>query len=371
YSITFAAPATTVTSTYQWEDSTNNGIADFTKSATRTAGQGFIFRQDNGGKIQNVKTYNDIQYCLHEFNTWKLDIGSDDTLATNRIFREASGIPNWRAAVSTGEGIYFIDDSNIGNPQFRLLTLDISSSEVKPTSKSLNIDLSDYLFDKATAEEFGDYILFECRTSDSTENNRTIVYDKLWNLWTVLDYCFTCKTTNNGELWVGDSLTANVYKLLSGTDDDDSTIDNYFESNLDNLEIQNLKKVKRLRLKGEIQKNQSYRVYLSFDKSGFVEVGNYIDDEDVDHPAIEGSGSYVDAGTPITVGNTTVGTKKVGSGDVLEAYSYFRELSINTDKFQEVKIKFVAVGIGYVSISEYTYKDTRIKENRIPKKYRS
>src|SRR3990167_1556623 len=94
----FAAPANlqAITADYQWEDSTNNGIADFTKSTPRTARQGAIFRQDDGGgDIQNVMTYNNVDYCLHEFKTWALAIGADDTDATNLIYRERVGIPNW------------------------------------------------------------------------------------------------------------------------------------------------------------------------------------------------------------------------------------------------------------------------------------
>jgi len=90
YSVTFAIAAVgSVTATYRWENSTANGICDFTKSATRTAGQGFIFRQDeNGSPFQNLMSINETEYCFHKTKTWALTLSKDDTVATNYIYRD-------------------------------------------------------------------------------------------------------------------------------------------------------------------------------------------------------------------------------------------------------------------------------------------
>jgi len=361
-SITFkTAPTNTkdIRVTYQWEDSTDNGIADFTESATRLAGEGFVFRQDVGGDAQNVKTYNDIQYCLHQFNTWRLNIGVDDTEATNRIYRELAGIPNWRAAVSTGAGIFYIDDSDNNNPTFRVLSLETGSSEVVPIDISNQLDLSAYSFDQSVCIEFADTIRFACRTSGSSINNREFVYDKKYKAWYITDYQVSCYAVNNGALWGGDSITDNVYELLSGFDDDESTINNVIEGKFDDLDIVNLKKVKRLVLQGLIQKDQSYKVYLDYDNSGFVEVGT-----------ISGDGTYVDAGQAVTIGSTTIGKKVIGGGGTATAFNYKREIKINTDKFERIKYKFVAQGLGFVSISMIRWRDIRAKSTRISSKYR-
>lgn len=362
-SVTFNTNVTNlqdVTCNYSWEDSTNNGIADFTKSSPRTAGQGVIFRQDVGGTTQNIFTYNDIQYCLHQFKTWRLNIGADDTNATNRIYRELAGISNWRAAVATGHGIYYIDDSDISSPQFRVIQVEAGGDEVKPVSISYDINLDGYLFDKSVCAEFNDYILFSCRTSDSNINNRIFVFNKIFQNYTIIDYRVDCFTVNNGELWSGDSGTDNVYKLFSGVDDDESTILNLVVTNLDNIDIDRLKKVKRLLVRGEIQIDQSLEVYAAYDNGDFVLVDT-----------IEGTGSYVDYSNKITVGNVTVGSKTVGSGDVLFAYQYEKEIKIKSDKFEKVKLKFIATNLGYVSVSKYSFKDVRVHEQRLPTKYRS
>ncbi|MCL5069666.1 MAG: hypothetical protein M1308_02020, partial [Actinobacteria bacterium] len=149
-SVTFnTAPDTaqSVLADYQWEDSTNQGLADFTESSPRTAGQGFYQPQGAGGQVQNVETYKDIEYCLHEFMTWFLNITNDDTKANNQIYREKAGIPNIRASVATGEGIYYVDDKDEADVRIRLLTIDPGgSAEIIPFSISDNIDLSVYLF---------------------------------------------------------------------------------------------------------------------------------------------------------------------------------------------------------------------------------
>jgi len=361
-SLTFnTAPANlqAITSDYQWEDSTDGGVADFSFSATRLAGEGILFRQDVGGNMQNIFTYADIQYCIHQFKTWRLNITVDDTDATNRVYRELAGIPNWRAAIATGDGVYFIDDSDISDPRFRVLQVEAGGESVIPVDISVNLDLGDYRFDQGAVCEFSDYLIFACRTTSNTINDRLFVYNKVWKNYTILDYRVNCFAVNNGELWAGDSGTDNVYKLFSGVDDDDSNVDNLFTSDLGNLDAERLKKVKRLILQGEIQVDQSYDVYLSFDNSTFINVGT-----------VDGDGSYVDKSNPVTVGTNTVGTKTVGGGDVLTAYNYEKEIKIRTDKFEKVKIKFVATKLGYVSISKINYKDIRLKEQRVASKYR-
>ena len=189
--MTFSAVTTggNITTDYEWEDSTNTGIADFTKSGTRTAGQGFIFRQDDeGGALQNVMTFVNTEYCFHKLRTWALNITTDDTNSTNLPWRDKVGIPNWRAAVDTGDGIYYIDDVDENNPILRIVSYDNQAISIIPIPISEErLNLSGYLFDKAACIEWNDYILFACRTSDSTINNRVIAYNKVWKSFDFLN----------------------------------------------------------------------------------------------------------------------------------------------------------------------------------------
>jgi hypothetical protein len=297
---------------------------------------------------------------LHKDKTYRIEIGTDDTLATNRVWRENVGVPNYRASVATGEGIYYIDDINSKEPQFRILTIDQNAIEVIPVSRSLNINLSGYVFDKCAAIEFNDYVLFACREDGVAENNRVFAYNKVWKTWDILDYFVSCFAINNGELWAGDSVSGNVYVLFSGLSADDAVINNYWIGKLDDLDYYQLKKTKRFVIDGNIGADQVIEVWANPDNSDFTKIGE-----------IRGDGDYVDISNAVTVGSVTLGKEIIGGGsDGITAYNFKRELSVNMDQFKEIKIKYVTTGIGWAEISKHDYKDIRVKSNRIPNKYR-
>lgn len=355
---------------YQWENSTNGGIADFTESGTRLAGEGFIFRQDDGGgDLMNIFSYNQVEYAAHKFKTWRLEITTDDTNASNLTYRDNLGIPYWRAGYEDGDGVYLIDDSNTKDPKFRLLQYEVSSTEVIPKAISNDLDLSNYRFDLSVVFGWGDYILFSCRHKDSSINNTVFVYNKLWNSWDKMEQYVSVFSIYNGTLIAGDSLSGNTYVLFSGFDDDDSLINNSYETNsssfsslLSDLSSTDsiLKKVKGFVIQGLIAKDQSLNVYANFDDSGYVLIGE-----------ITGSGDYVDLGQSVSVGSTTIGSREVGGGtDGVNAYNFKHKISLRSDKFEKIKLKFEATGIGYCAISSYIFHDIRLKETRLPYKYR-
>lgn len=382
WAVTFnTAPAigvNNITSTYQWEDATNHGIADFTKSATRLAGEGAIWRQDEGGgPVRNISSYNNVYYCMHEKSSWALTIAIDDTPSgsSNLPYRKNVGIPALRASVETGEGIYYIDKTSSEDPAVRLLTYDRSGSQqVIPVPLSNNLDLNAYEFDTAAAFAWGDLRLFACRTSDSTVNNRTLVYNRFWKSWDIFDYAISSFDTYNGALVAGDSLSSNVMTLFSGLADDDSIIANYWEGSLDDLTMAGLKKNKKMRLAGNIGPDQKLKVSLSFDNGPFVEIGGSDDTTvtpNVHTYAIEGSGAYVDRTQRVSIGPLTLGRGEIGGGsNGVEAYPYDREFSIGVEKFSRAKIRLEAIDIGYVSVSQYTFRDIRSKGDKAPRKYR-
>lgn len=367
YTVTGAGTSKT---DYQWEDSNDNGLGDFTKDSTRVAGQGFVFRQDDaGGNAQGVGIYGAILYCLHVLRTWQLTITEDDTGATNLPYRDKVGIPNHRAYVPTGSGVYYVDDANSKDVQLRLLTLQQLSGLVIPTSVSkrtvkgiiLGVDLSNYSFDQGAMIEYGDYIVVACRRNASAVNDRVLFYNQKTGAICWRDYFASCFAIYNEELYAGDSVSNNVYQLLSGFDDDDSIISsNFWDTELSNLGLAELKKCKRLRLQGLIVPDQSYDVYASVDSGGFTLRGS-----------IDGKGTYVDRGNSVQIGNSGVGINPVGGSNAgVSAYNYEHELPLNLDKFDEIKLRFVATGIGYVSINRYEWFNIRPMGQKLPNKYR-
>jgi len=356
-----------ITATYQWEDSTVDGIADFGHSTPRVAGEGEYFPQGDGGAIKTVASYKDNDYCLHEFKVFRLVLTDDDTNAENRVWRDNIGVQSLRGACPTGDGVFFVDARNSNDVKVRLIKFDVGSSEDIPISISEQLDLSDYRFDDAVLFEFGDFILIGCRTSDSVDsnnapvNNMMLVYNRLWKAWDVLDYRVRDCSTFDGALMGGHSMDNNVYELFSGFDDDGSKIPNYWEGNLDEMKITELKKSRKLRVEGDIGPDQIIRVSLSLDNGPSIVIGD-----------IEGGAAYVDTSQSVNIGSQTLGKKVIGAGsDGAIAYHYLREFDARRiiGKFQRAKIRFEALEIGYAGVSNYEHFDITRHGPKLPSRY--
>jgi len=377
FSVTFAAPATTVTATYRWENSNVAGISDFTFSSTRTSGQGFVLRQQDGGSpMKNVFYYSGVYYCIHENKTWSVSISADDLTFTNLPYRNKVGITSILGAIDSDDGIYYVDDTDANDPQIRILSLNYSGLEVIPSSVSkkfemnkvkVGIDLSPYSFNKAVVKRFGNLVIVSCRKIASTENDTLIILNKDSGAIDVIGYIYANNIDiYNGALIAGDAISNNTYTLFTGTDDQDSEIINYWIGKMDNLDVEQLKVCKKIMLEGNIGPDTSLKVYVSIDSGAFVEI---LDDSG--ESFIKGSGSYVDKSQSIDVGSYTLGRGEVGGGgDGLIAYHYMRELKINQEKFYQIKLKFEASGIGYASVTQYQLKDVRGKWQKLPVRYR-
>lgn len=364
YAITFGtAPgnALAITADYQWENSTDEGILAFTKSDPRTAGQGFIFRQDDGGEdVMSIESYGDVEYCLHRLKTWALTLSADDTDATNLIYRDRVGIPNIRAAVATGFGVFYVDDLNEADPKFRLLTLQQDGASVIPLPVSDQLNLKDYRFDQAAAHEWGDEVRFACRHKDSPANDTEFVYNKRDRFWHRTDNYVSAYATYNGALVAGDSISYNVYELASGFDADGDTIANYWDTEFSDLDTIQLKKTKKLWLEGEISRDQSIEFYVSIDNSTFTLAGTQ-----------RGTDDNVDTAARTVIGSDAVGQSTIGGQTSTQAHHYLKELRLTAGKFQKVKLRIKATAIGYASVSSYTYQDILLYGERLPQKYRS
>lgn len=359
------------TADYQWEDTTNTGIADFSfASPIRVAGTGNIFLQGDGGPIMGVETYGDVEYCAHKHKTYALALSTTDTSATNLLFRDREGIPNWRAIKGTSQGIFYVNAIDPDNPKIKILTLQQGSTAVDGQVISQNLDLSGYTFDKSFIEEWDDYIVIGCRTDDSAINNRFILYHKIWKSFDIMDYWGYCSAIYNGVLVIGESITGNVVEVFSGFDDDGAAISGYAELNEWDLNYPGyLKACKKLQLEGDIGPDQVFDVKISLDGGVFSTVGQ-----------IKGSGSYVDRSQRVSVGSLTLGRGEIGGGSSgVEAYHYFHTISLRLGKFERITVKVErgidadnsnAEGIGYFSLSTLRFFDIRLRSQKLPRPYR-
>jgi len=371
YSVTFnAVTSGAVTAGYNWEDATNGGIADFTFSAPRTAGEGAIFRQDVGGdRIMNVKTYGSDIYSFKDKRVYRLTLTADDTDATNQVYREKAGSPFWGAQTETEEGVYFIDDSTEFEAKLRIMKVGANNDTVIPVSATEGFDIGNYDFSECSMVSWGDYVAFTGKDTGETYNNKLFLFHRIYRSIDIVNWSLTKLAVYNGALIGGESISDNVYTLFSGYDDDDFGYGAEWESSLDNLDMEGLKKAKRLRLNGAIGPDQKIYVYIAYDNDNY---GLLIDD---DHPegAIDGQGSYIDTSASVAVGAVTLGRAEAGGGgDGISAYNYKTEFKLNSGKFERVKLKFVVTSenSGYASVSLYEYFDLRLKKNKLPTKYR-
>jgi hypothetical protein len=352
--------ATAVKADYLYENPLNGGLADFTCSSSRLAGEGNVLRQDSiGSKTMSVHKFNNTFYTLQDRGSWWISIDTADTKWDNEIYRENIGCPSVRAGVTTAEGIIFIDTYDKDKPKLRLLGFNQLGDQIIPYDLGLNFKLEDYTFDKDTClSKYGDWILIECK-KDSPANNKLIIYNKKLKSFDVADCTANCFIDFNRKVISGDSTSPNTHELFSGYDDLDYKIEAIWKGKKHNFKTDSLKKTKRFRIKGYIDPGQGFDVLASYDNDDFQLIG-----------AISGRGNYIDFGKSYLIGSSKVGEEAIGLGDSSKANYYETEFKIHTPKFERVKLAIIPTGLGYLSIMEHKFIDIRIKANKLPKKYK-
>ena len=352
------------TAAYSWEMTNNHGVTDFTFSATRTAGQGFVFYQDEGGDgIQRIEYRDGIYYSFKTTSVYSLSIDSTDLIATNKVFRKNIGLPFWRALVSTSKGIIFMDTSNLDKPQLTILQPNLQGDNLEPVTLANQFDFSDYTWDACAMETFGENVIFSGRTINSSTNNKLFVYNVRRGSVDILPYRAKTIVQNTGHLYIGDTQSDNIFELLTGFDDDGSTIENYWIGNDKRYGTEALKKVKRVRIKGLITPEQILEVYVSYDNRGYQLVGTIL-----------GNGTYVDTGSNVTIGSHGIGTLDIGGGSGITTVSgnfFLAQLKLSCPKFRKRSIKIVATGIGYVAFNMIDDFKIETFQQRLPSQYRT
>ncbi len=372
-SVTFSDTTTgAVTCSYYYEDSTSKGVLDFSidmtgTGGTRVPGSGRYFSQfDGGGPLNSVYPLADVFYSFHTIKTWQTRIPTDDsdsgtTPPSNLPFREKMGVTNPISAFGGTDGIYYINNANPNRPEvyiLRLYTGATSANIAAPKLLSAQLNLSQFVFDKAVIFEWGNYVLLALQQMRNGQadsfNSRMLVYNKKTGGWDMLDYPASGLAEYLGTLISGDPLTDNVFTLFSGFDDDGSIIPNYWTSGYDNLGFPGVKKTRRMVIGGLIQKSQQIKVSVSLDGGDFVNVFT-----------IDGAGSYVDTGKTIAVGSNVMGSKIAGGGTTVYANPFEVEFPFETDRYVYARIRFEAISGGYAQINFYDFKWTVIKGFRV------
>ena len=351
---------TAVTVSYLWENPLIGGLADFTYSATRLAGEGNVLRQDaTGTKSMFVQPYNNSYYTLQDSGSWVLSINSKDDDFNNQIYNTMVSCASPEGGIAIKDGIVFIDTSEIDKPKLRKLTLNQLGDKVIPEDLAELFNLDGYIFDDCPMIQINDYIVFSGKADGSAINNITFVYNLLTKGMTAATggYNFFCKA--NGRVYGGDSASPNVYELFSGYDDLGYSPTGIIESGNDNLDTEQLKKVKKFYVEGFLSGDQAFDIYLAFDKENYTLVGEITMADiltDVDEQ---------------TFGSIIYGDDLYGGSSLPIAASWFKKaFRLNTPKFERVMWKIVPKGIGYLGITQVKFSDIRVKGIKVLRKYK-
>lgn len=364
WAITFVVPPATATNniraTYQWENSNIKGVTDFTKSAVRLAGEGFIIRQDAGGdKIEQVVVHDGSYFSFKKRSVYQFTLDNADTAPRNELLRSDVGVASLRSAVATSAGIVFMNTGNPTRPQLNILQRNPFGDNFTTAPLFPQFKFEDYGYEDAVVFAWDRFVLVGC--NDGTgENNRLLFCDMQTKAVDITNYGARTLTKTDGLLNAGDPLSQTTYELLTGFDDMGTLITNYWISNGERYGNDVLKKVKKLRFRGRIDPNQVIGVYVSTDSSDFQKIG-----------VIRGDGDYVDYTASQAIGTSYVGEETIGGSGTTLVYPFYMEIKLKQPKFRKIQIKLEAEQFGYFGLQEITHFDIWLfEQHRLPKQYR-
>lgn len=355
------ATTSAVIYSHLFEDPKVGGLADFTYSNPRLAGEGNIQRQDASGSIsRQAVTYGNILYTLQDKGSFRVSVDLTDTSWDNLIYNSQIGIPSNRSAVPVDDGIILINTFDSSKPKLSKLSYNSLSDKLEPIDLSLNFKMEDYVYDEQTVMiKFGDFVVFSCKSLYSEVNDVTILYNTINKTFDVLKNGYNYFAKMDDKLYGGDSSSPNVYELFSGYDDLDFDIEGEWNGKSDNLDTEQLKKVKQIAIEGYISVSQKLGVYASYDGDSPELLG-----------VISGTDTCVERGQAITVGSVLIGSQLIGGERTPEVYHFKKYLKIRTPKFARIMPRFVPLGIGYLAITEFKHSDIRLKGSKTLPKYK-
>jgi hypothetical protein len=317
-------------------------------------------RQDQGGDaIQVVLPFDGAYFSFKSRSVYQFTPDPADTNPTNELIRTDIGIKTKESAIGTSAGIVFLNTGNPTRPMLNILKRNPVGDNFLTEPLFAQFKFQDYNYDTAVMESWDKYVVLSCRY-DSALNNRLLMCDMMEKTVDVAPYGGSAFTKSLGFLYMGDPVSITSYEMFTGFDDMGLAVNNYWISAGDKYGTEVLKKVKKLRFRGQISPDQSVSVYMSTDNGDFQLVGTIL-----------GSGDYVDYNATTAIGTTLMGGQPIGGDDQITVYSFLMEIKMRYPKFRKRKLKFVANGIGYVAMQEIIDFDIWQYQDKLPKQYRS
>lgn len=364
YSLTFTTAPTNAVSvqlSYQYEDSNTGGVTDFTFSSPRQAAEGDIISQEYLGEpIQNVIVFEGKYYSMKKTSVYELDLTNNDTNATNLVYRVDIGIPSMRSAISTGKGIVYMDTANPSKPMLSILQRNQIGNALEPVNLTPLFRWEDYDLDDCVLDTYGENIIVSAKTRGSDGNDIMFLINTQQKYSVdILPYGANTFVKEGGSLYAGDSFSDTVYEVLSGYDDLGQVVPNQWTGKDESYGDDILKHFRYFKAKGFIDPNQVVQIYVSYENGDFQLIGT-----------LRGDASYVDINDPQVIGGGEIGDETLGGGNQTTVYPYYMQFRVRTPKFRTRKFKYVAIGIGYVSIESQTDFDILTFDQRMPRRFR-
>jgi hypothetical protein len=348
------------TATYQWEDSSALGVTDFSKSSPRSAGQGFVLRQDQGGDaIRVVIPHDGAYFSIKARSVYQYTPDPADTDPSNELIRTDIGVSTLQSAIGTSVGVVFMDTGNPTKPRVHIIQRNPVGDNFVIVPLFPHFKFENYTYDEAVLESWDKYLIISCK-EESANNDRLLLCDMQDKMVDIAPYGGSCFTKASGYLYMGDPNAQTSYEMFTGFDDMGQLVNNYWISNGEKYGTDVLKKTKKYRFRGLITPDQSVSVYLSLDNGDYNLIGTML-----------GSGDYVDYNSTYAIGTSFIGSEPIGGDDDISVFEFLMEIKVRAPKFRKRRIKLVAEGYGYVAIQELTDFDIWQFTDRLPKQYRS
>lgn len=143
----------------------------------------FEVRTNDGDRISGIKQYQSQLVIFKEKSFHALTGDSPDNFSIRQI-SDQYGCLSGRAIVQYENNLLFLDKKGVAH--YNGSNVEIISSKIEPTFKSMNIDAAK---DNAIAihNRLNNQVWFGIPINGSTLNNATIVFDYLVNAWTVFE----------------------------------------------------------------------------------------------------------------------------------------------------------------------------------------
>lgn len=347
------------TADYQWENSNNNGVTDFTKSATRVAGEGFVVRQDAGGDaIKVVLPHDGAYFSVKQRSVYQFTPDVEDLNPTNELIRTDIGVDTLRGAVATSRGVVVMDTGNPTEPTPVILQRNLNGDNFTTQELFPQFKFSNYSYDDVSLFTWDEFVVVACNEGVTTENNRLLMLNLRKDTVDVAPYGLRTFTKKGGFLYGGDPVSQNTYELFTGFDDLNTKIQNEWISSGDIMGGGVLKKVKKMRFRGLIDPQQCVSIYISTEGGGWQKIGT-----------IKGDGDYVDYSSSFAIGSSYIGQETIGGGEDT-AHAFLIQIKTCYGKFRKRQVRFVADGYGYVAFNMMQDFDIWTYQDKIPSTYR-